>query len=114
VVVVLDDVGTWLGAGLAMFALLTFVVRPLVVSTLLAPATLTRAERTFIGGGGLKGAVPVLLAAFVVLDRADDAAKVFAIVFVAVAASILVQGGSIPWLVGRLGLAEEDGSEDTA
>ncbi|MCW2922147.1 MAG: cvrA [Thermoleophilia bacterium] len=104
----LDGLGAALGVGLAMFAVLTFVVRPIVVALLLAPARLEQAERIFVAWGGLKGAVPVLLATFVLLDDVASADRVFAIVFVAVAASILVQGGSIPWLIGRLGLVDED------
>lgn len=108
-VVVISELGDALGQGLVMFAVLTLLIRPAVVALLLAPVRLDRAERVFIAWGGLKGAVPILLATFVVLDDVARADRVFAIVFVAVAASIVVQGGTIPWLIGRLGLVEDDG-----
>jgi len=107
-----DALGAELLPALALFGLLTFLVRPLVVAAILAPADLDQAERTFIAWGGLKGAVPVLLAAFAVLADVDEAGRIYAIVFIAVAASIIVQGGSIPWLIDRLGLVEEHDEDD--
>jgi cell volume regulation protein A len=46
--------------------------------------------------GGLKGAVPIFLAAFALLADVDDAAEIYGIVFIVVAVSVLVQGTSIP------------------
>lgn len=104
----LGDVADALVAGLVMFGILTFLIRPLVVAFLLGSTTLARAERVFVAWGGLKGAVPVLLATFVLLAKVQDASRIFAIVFVAVAASIVVQGGTLPWVMGRLGLMARD------
>jgi cell volume regulation protein A len=53
---------------------------------------------------GLKGAVPILLATFAVLGEVDDATRIYGIVFVVVAASVLVQGTSIPFAAARLGI----------
>ncbi|MCW2923618.1 MAG: sodium:proton exchanger [Thermoleophilia bacterium] len=102
----LGDVADALWLGLAAFALLAVVVRPVVVLPLLAPADLSPSERGFVAWAGLKGAVPALLGALVVLEGVPGADRTFAIVFVATAASIVVQGGSIPWLVHRLGLVD--------
>ena len=82
--------------GLVLAALLAFVVRPLVVGVLLAPVRMRWGERGFIAWGGLKGAVPILLGAFAVLDAAPQADRVYGIVFVAVALSVLVQGSTMP------------------
>src|SRR5262249_58567347 len=57
------DAGVW-GDGILLAAVLALVVRPLVVGPLLAPVGLRRGERLFVIWGGLKGAVPILLAAF--------------------------------------------------
>ncbi|MGI8421866.1 MAG: TrkA C-terminal domain-containing protein, partial [Gaiellaceae bacterium] len=54
--------------------------------------------------GGLKGAVPILLAAFALLAGVPDARKIYGIVFVVVLFSVLVQGTSIPWAAHRLGV----------
>ena len=52
---------------------LAFVVRPLVVGALLLPSRLAGGERLFVMWSGLKGAVPILLAALAV-DRRRRAA----------------------------------------
>jgi cell volume regulation protein A len=93
----------WL-QGLAVAALLVFVARPLVGSLLLAPVRLNRGERLFLLWGGLKGAVPILLAAFAVLENVHDAKLIYSLVFVAVAFSVLVQGTTVPFAAGRLGI----------
>jgi cell volume regulation protein A len=93
----------WL-RGLAVAALLVFVARPLVGSLLLAPVRLNRGERLFLLWGGLKGAVPILLAAFAVLAKVHDAELIYSLVFVAVAFSVLVQGTTVPFAAGRLGI----------
>src|SRR5450759_1377790 len=93
----------WL-QGLAVAALLIFVARPLVGSLLLAPVRLNRGERLFLLWGGLKGAVPILLAAFAVLAKVHDARLIYSLVFVAVAFSVIVQGTTIPAAARRLGI----------
>jgi potassium/hydrogen antiporter len=100
----LTDLGSrnlWLD-GLLLALLLTFVARPLVAGALLVPARLRVGERLFVIWGGLKGAVPILLAALALLDRVDQAGRIYAVVFVVVAFSVLVQGTTIPLAAGRL------------
>jgi cell volume regulation protein A len=93
----------WLD-GLILAAVLAFVARPLAVGPLLAPARLTRNERVFVMWSGLKGAVPILLAAFAVLGNVADADRIYGIVFVVVAFSVALQGATIPWAAARLGI----------
>jgi cell volume regulation protein A len=81
------------GIGIAL--MLTFVARPLVVALLLSRARLTRGEKTFIAWAGMRGAVPILLAAFALLERADHAPRVYGIVFVVVMFSVVVQGSLV-------------------
>jgi cell volume regulation protein A len=85
----------WLD-GLLLALLLAFVARPLVVGPLLWPARLRLGERLFILWGGLKGAVPILLGTFALLENVDEADRIYGIVFVVVAFSVLVQGTSVP------------------
>ena len=61
----------WLG-GLLIFIVMAVLVRPLVVVLTLARSALSRPEKAFIAWSGLKGAVPVLLAAFAVLGGVPD------------------------------------------
>jgi cell volume regulation protein A len=102
------DLGTvsaahW-GEGIALAAFVALVARPLAVGPLLAPTTLRRGERLFVVWGGLKGAVPLLLAAFVVGRHAPDARRIYDLVFVAVLVSVAVQGSSISAAARRLGV----------
>ena len=53
---------------------------------------------------GLKGAVPILLAAFALLAGVGGADRIYGIVFVVVAFSVIVQGVTIPFVARRLGV----------
>jgi cell volume regulation protein A len=99
----LDDEGIWLD-GILIALILAFVARPLVVAALLAPARLRWGERLFITWSGLKGAVPILLATFVLLAEIDEAERIYGIVFVVVAFSVIVQGSFVPFVAGRFGI----------
>ena len=90
------------GLGLAVF--LALVARPLAVGPLLLPVRMRRNERLFIIWSGLRGAVPILLAAFAVLAAVDQAERVYDIVFVVVAFSVIVQGSTVPLVARRLGI----------
>ena len=92
---------SWWVNGTVLAILLALVIRPLVVAAVLAPARLHLSERIFVMWGGLKGAVPIFLAAFAILAGVQDADVIYGIVFVVVALSVLVQGSSIP-LAARL------------
>jgi cell volume regulation protein A len=90
--------------GLVLAVLLVFVARPVAALALLLPARLRAAERLFVAWGGLKGAVPILLAALALLAPVRDADRIYGIVFVVVAFSVLVQGTTIPFVAPRLGI----------
>jgi cell volume regulation protein A len=85
----------WVDAVL-LFLVLAFVARPLSVALTLANAHLRWTERAFIAWSGLKGAVPILLAAFAVIGGVPSAASVYGIVFVVVLLSVLGQGTLVP------------------
>jgi cell volume regulation protein A len=99
----LPDSGAW-GIGLTLAVLLTFVVRPLLVGLLLLPVRLTRGERLFVLWAGLKGAVPILLGTFLLTAGEPDATRLYAVIFVVVAFSVIVQGGLVPAVAARLGV----------
>lgn len=82
--------------GVVLALLLALVARPLVVLAGLATARLRWTERAFIAWSGLKGAVPILLAAFAVLGEVTGADRVYGIVFVVVLVSVVGQGTLVP------------------
>jgi potassium/hydrogen antiporter len=102
----LFDSSAWY-EGLLLAALLAFVIRPAVVGTLLLPVRLDRGERLFVMWSGLKGAVPILLAALAVIGEVDDAVEIYGIVFVVVLFSVLVQGTFVPAVARRLRIPME-------
>jgi cell volume regulation protein A len=93
----------WLD-GVVLAIVLALVVRPLVVGALLLPTRLRVGERLFVMWSGLKGAVPIFLAAFAILAGVEDAHKLYGIVFVVVALSVLIQGSSIPLAASLAGV----------
>jgi len=93
----------WLD-GLLLALVLAFVARPIAAGLVLLPVKLKLGERAFILWGGLKGATPILLAAFAVIAKVDGAGRIYGIVFVVVLFSVLVQGTSIPFVGPRLGV----------
>jgi potassium/hydrogen antiporter len=90
--------------GLTLAVLLAFVIRPLLAGLVLLPVRLTRGERLFVLWSGLKGAVPILLGLLVVAQGVDRSAQIYAIVFIVVAFSVIVQGGLVPTVASRLGV----------
>ena len=93
--------GIWLD-GLLLAVLLGFLIRPLVVGALLLPVRLDPGERLFVMWSGLKGAVPILLAALAVIAGVEDGTEIYRIVFVVVLFSVLVQGSLLPLVAKRL------------
>jgi cell volume regulation protein A len=59
---------------------------------------------------GLKGAVPILLGTFVLLEGIEEANRIYEIIFVVVAFSVIVQGTSIPLIAAKLGVPMRDTS----
>jgi potassium/hydrogen antiporter len=97
----LGENNRWLD-GLVLAVVLALVARPLAVGPLLLPVRLTNGERLFVMWSGLKGAVPILLASFAVLGEVANADRIYDIVFVVVAFSVIAQGATIPYAAKRL------------
>jgi potassium/hydrogen antiporter len=90
--------------GIVLFALLTLVFRPLATGPLLLLTRLRPGERLFIMFGGLKGAVPILLAALAVIAHVERENYLYALVYVVVLFSVAIQGTAMPTLATRLGV----------
>jgi len=84
--------------GLAISGLLIFVIRPVLVGLLIAPIRLRLGERAFVLWAGLKGAVPILLGLFILGSSTPGAHRLYAIIFIVVLVSVLLQGGLVPVL----------------
>jgi potassium/hydrogen antiporter len=90
--------------GLAVVGglVLTFVARPLsvLVSSVVQP--MPWRELAFVSWGGLRGAVPIVLATIPLAEHVTDAAKLFDIVFVMVVIYTLLTGPPLPLVAHRL------------
>ncbi len=91
--------------ALTVAATLMLVARPLAVMLCLAPFRFSWREKTFISWVGLRGAVGIFLASIPLLVGLPKAYLYFDIAFVAVLASLLVQGWTIAWAAHRLHVA---------
>jgi potassium/hydrogen antiporter len=91
----------WLD-GLVVTIVLIALARPLAVGALLLPFRLSWGERGLVIWGGLKGAVPILLASVAVVESTEFAAEIYGIVFVVVLVSVLLQGTSLPYVATKL------------
>jgi cell volume regulation protein A len=85
-------------SGLAIAAILSFLVRPVLVGLLSLPLRIRWGERAFLLWSGLKGAVPILLGLLIVSAHVPGAQEIYAVVFVVVLFSVVIQGGLVPVL----------------
>jgi potassium/hydrogen antiporter len=94
--------------GTALALVLVFVARP--VGTWLATFVghYDWRERVVLGWAGLRGAVPVVLATFPVIDHVPGSLDFFNIVFFAVIVSTLLQGTTFEPLAQRLGVTTSE------
>jgi potassium/hydrogen antiporter len=101
----LDDVAP---EGTALALVLVLVARPIAAFVSTAFDRFSVAERFVLGWAGLRGAVPVVLATFPVIDRVEQSATFFNIVFFAVVISTLLQGTTFEPLAKRLGVTTSE------
>ena len=93
-------------AGLALAVLLMVAIRPAAVWLSTALSSFSARERMLLGWAGLRGAVPIVLATFVLSSDVEHAETMFNAVFFVVAVSALVQGTTLEWVAERLGLVD--------
>jgi potassium/hydrogen antiporter len=94
--------------GTALALVLVLVARPVATFVSTALDRFSTAERVVLGWAGLRGAVPVVLATFPVIDGVDGSREFFNIVFFAVVISTLVQGTTFEPLARRLGVTTSE------
>ena len=81
--------------GLLIAALLAFVARPLAVLITLLPFRMPMREIGFTSWIGLRGATPIILATFPLVQGVDGAETIFNVVFFVVLTSVLIQGTTV-------------------
>ncbi len=92
--------------GIALTLLLMLVIRPAAVWASTAFfSDFTNRDKALLGWAGLRGAVPIVLATFVLsAEDVPHAKAIFNAVFFVVVLSTIVQGTTLEWVAGRLGL----------
>ena len=96
--------------GLALTIVLLALARPPAAMLLLAPFRVPARERVFLSWAGLRGAVPILLASLALADGVQDAKRIYGLVFVVVAASVFLQGVTLPTVASVLHVSTTEGS----
>jgi cell volume regulation protein A len=90
--------------GLALSLLLVVAVRPAAVWSCTALCKFTGRERVRLGWAGPRGAVPIVLATFALSSHVPHGDTIFNAVFFVVVISTILQGTTLEFLAGRLGL----------
>ncbi len=90
--------------GLILAAILVLAIRPAAVWASTALLDFSSRERLLLGWAGLRGAVPIVIATFVLSSDVRSADAIFNAVFFVVVVSALLQGTTLERVAGRLGL----------
>lgn len=90
--------------GTVLAIVLVVVARPVAVAVATLPFAYNWRERALLAWAGLRGAVPVVLATFPVIEHVPHRLQLFNIVFFAVLVSTVLQGSTFETLARRLGL----------
>jgi potassium/hydrogen antiporter len=97
--------------GTVLALVLVFLARPIATVLTTALARFTLREQSVLAWAGLRGAVPVVLATFPVIDGVPDSLDFFNIVFFAVLLSTLLQGATFEPFAQALGVTTVEGPE---
>jgi potassium/hydrogen antiporter len=91
-------------SGLALALLLVLIARPVAVWVSTAFSHFSPREKLLLGWAGLRGAVPIVLATFVLSSEVETANTIFNAVFFVVVVSAIVQGTTLERVAARLGV----------
>ncbi len=97
-------------AGTLLALLSAVIARPLAVLIVLGRLDFSVRERLVLGWAGLRGAVPVVLATFPVIEGVSGAVDLFNIVFFAVAVSTVLQAATFEPFAKWLGVTTDERS----
>jgi cell volume regulation protein A len=91
---------------------LLLLARPISVVASLAGFRVPWREQAFLSWAGLRGAVPIVLATFPIVEGVPDSSRLLNIVFVLVVVFTLVQGPSLRPIAHRMGLIPRDATRE--
>ncbi len=94
--------------GLIISFVLIVIARPIGVFLSMPTSAFTINEKLFISWSGLRGAVPIVLATFPLIEGVENSQLLFNLVFFVVLTSALIQGSTIPWVAQKLKLTEKE------
>ncbi|MFP5321323.1 MAG: potassium/proton antiporter [Acidimicrobiia bacterium] len=95
------------GRSLLLVGVLAVVARPLATVLALAPFRVPWREQAVISWVGLRGATPIVLATFPLVEDVDGAILIFDVVFFAVLTSVVLQGTTIDRVARAVGATVE-------
>jgi len=102
------EFGDIAGESLLIAAVLMLAARPLAAAVATLPLGLSLRESTLVGWAGLRGAIPIVLATFPVIEGVSNAGDYFNIVFFVVLTSTLIQGATFNPLARGLRLTADE------
>jgi cell volume regulation protein A len=104
------ELGDVAGRGTLLALIVVFVARPAATALATLGSGFSVRERVLLGWAGLRGAVPVVLATFPVIEDVPHGASetFFNIVFFMVLLSTLLQGTTIDAVARRLGVTSDE------
>ena len=107
-----SDLGSEIVPAIVIGLVLLLIARPASVVIALAGFRVPWKEQAFVSWAGLRGAVPIVLATFPIVEGVPDAIRLLNIVFILVVVFTLVQGPSLSTLAHRLGLIPKEATRE--
>jgi len=107
-----SDLGQDLIAAIVVGLVLLLVARPASVVIGLAGFRVPLREQVFLSWAGLRGAVPIVLATFPIVEGVPDSIRLLNIVFILVVVFTLIQGPSLKPLAHWLGLIPREATRE--
>lgn len=102
------ELGSVMPMGFACTLFLMFIARPLAVFICLFKSEYTYKEQLLISWAGLKGAVPIILATYPLMQKIPDSQYLFNLIFFLVIISVLLQGKTLPLFAKVLKLKHDE------
>ena len=107
-----SDLGREVVPAIVIGLVLLLIARPASIVISLAGFRVPWREQVFVSWAGLRGAVPIVLATFPIVEGVPDAIRLLNIVFILVVVFTLVQGPSLGALAHRLGLITREATRE--